>query len=138
VIECRRCLTDQPESEFYVVRKTGRRRDWCRTCVKEYVRQWQKDRPETFRRTQRRSVLKREYGLAESDYIGMVEAQGNSCALCRDAPAPGQVLHVDHCHVEGHVRGLLCNKCNRGLGYFRDNPALLRQAAEYLRASMPR
>jgi hypothetical protein len=42
---------------------------------------------------------------------------------------------VDHCHTGGHVRGIICNECNRGLGYFRDSPNALRNAASYLEES---
>jgi len=41
-------------------------------------------------------------------------------------------LDVDHCHTTGEVRGLLCNRCNTGIGQFKDNPNILRSAARYL------
>ena len=40
---------------------------------------------------------------------------------------------VDHCHVGGEVRGLLCSNCNVGLGMFADNPEALEAAARYIR-----
>lgn len=40
--------------------------------------------------------------------------------------------HLNHCHIHGHVRGILCNECNRGLGYYHDNPVVLRRAAQYI------
>jgi len=69
----------------------------------------------------------------------MFSAQDGLCAICADPPNPngikaGSRLHVDHCHATGRVRALLCNSCNRGIGYFRDDPARLRAALAYLAA----
>ena len=59
--------------------------------------------------------------------------QGHSCAICNKRPQPGQRrLSCDHDHRTGAVRGLLCQKCNRGLVWFRDNPDLLMTASFYL------
>ena len=49
------------------------------------------------------------------------------CDVCGD-----EATVIDHCHAGGHVRGGLCRLCNVGLGHFRDDPALLRKAADYL------
>ena len=54
------------------------------------------------------------------------------CVICGDSGA----LVVDHDHVTGQIRGMLCNHCNRGLGHFRDDPMLLEFAAQYLYASV--
>jgi hypothetical protein len=72
--------------------------------------------------------LSRRYGITaeEADYL--LEAQGGLCAVCRAAPA----AHVDHDHATGAVRELLCFNCNGGLGQFRDDPAVLRAAADYV------
>lgn len=42
-------------------------------------------------------------------------------------------MSVDHDHTSGKVRGLLCGRCNAGVGYFRDDPALMEQAAIYIK-----
>jgi hypothetical protein len=68
----------------------------------------------------------------------MVEAQRNRCAICGDEPVAGGVkaasrLHVDHDHATGKVRDLLCNRCNQGIGYFKDDPDLFAAAADYIR-----
>lgn len=60
--------------------------------------------------------------------------QGNRCAICND-DNPGREFHLDHDHRKGGVRGVLCHRCNHGLGKFCDSPELLRRAAEYLERS---
>ena len=72
--------------------------------------------------------LKARYGISAADAGEMLEAQGGLCAICGDRPA----AHVDHDHLTGAVRALLCFTCNSGLGNFRDEPELLRLAADYL------
>jgi hypothetical protein len=72
--------------------------------------------------------LRRRYGITGAQYDAMVEAQGGVCALCRERPPE----HVDHDHVTGAVRGVLCSCCNQGLGNFRDRVASLRAAVDYL------
>ena len=74
------------------------------------------------------------YGLTKPDYERMLEAQGGLCAICRtDTPGrDDQHFAIDHDHTTGHVRGLLCQRCNSGLGFFSEKPDLLRVAALYL------
>lgn len=73
----------------------------------------------------------------------MLAAQGGGCAICGVVPSEQKAkyrsfLHVDHCHVTGRVRGLLCGEHNLLLGRFNDNPALLRLAAAYLEGELPK
>jgi Recombination endonuclease VII len=72
--------------------------------------------------------LRRRYGITAEDADAMLDAQGGLCAICKAAPA----VHVDHDHETGAVRALLCFNCNGGLGQFKDDPAVLRSAAEYV------
>lgn len=72
--------------------------------------------------------LKTKYGLTRDAYDAMVKSQNGKCFICDEVTA----LHIDHCHDIGTVRGLLCISCNRGLGYFKDKPELLKRAAAYL------
>jgi hypothetical protein len=75
--------------------------------------------------------LKHRYGITVEDYERMLAEQGGLCALCQERNAE----HVDHDHLTGRVRGLLCFCCNQGLGNFRDRADVLLLAVEYLRAS---
>jgi hypothetical protein len=77
----------------------------------------------------------KKYGLTSGDYEGMLSAQGGKCALCGLPDVTGRRLAVDHSHATGRVRGLLCHRCNTGIGLLGDNPELLRRGAEYLDAA---
>jgi hypothetical protein len=68
--------------------------------------------------------------MSLQDYNAMLEAQGGACAVCRKKTK--LTLCVDHCHHTGAVRGLLCVKCNAGLGCYEDQPSLMRAGADYL------
>ena len=63
-----------------------------------------------------------------------LDDQNYRCAICaidlNDLPT--KHVHADHCHVEKTPRGILCHYCNAGLGLFKDNPKVLRLAANYL------
>ena len=72
--------------------------------------------------------LKSNYGLTIDQYEQMVVAQDGRCRICHKETK----LHVDHDHSTGLVRALLCNGCNRGLGYFNENIEALKNAAAYL------
>lgn len=83
---------------------------------------------------QRRAMtLRQEYGLTVAAFAQMEVAQGGACAICGETPS--KRLHVDHCHETGRVRGLLCQACNVGLGFFRDDPGRLTRAVGYLGAA---
>jgi hypothetical protein len=74
----------------------------------------------------------RRYGLSLADYRALEKRQGNACAICRKVT---RALCIDHCHVTGRVRGLLCRRCNSALGFYADDQRLLRAALAYLQAT---
>jgi hypothetical protein len=83
--------------------------------------------------------LKNVYGMTLGEHEQMLVSQGRVCKVCgkeesrrHKVDGSAVALHVDHDHATGKVRGLLCHKCNVGLGSFNDDPALLRAAADYL------
>jgi hypothetical protein len=108
-------------------RDTARARDQRR----ESARRQRRLNPERFQAIE----LRRSFGITVADYNAMLEEQGGGCAICgrQDASQAKRRLHVDHDHATGAIRGLLCHGCNVGLGSFRDDPARLERAAEYLR-----
>jgi hypothetical protein len=75
------------------------------------------------------------YGITVEQYDEMIARQQGKCAICSYEPAPGERrLSVDHDHGTGAVRALLCGRCNVALGMLREDPDLIRAAAEYLEA----
>lgn len=91
--------------------------------------------PEAYRRKELTKNLKSCYNLELSAYEDMVREQRGVCKICGKTDSKGRRLAVDHCHETGLVRGLLCDKCNKGLGQFSDSPELVRKALEYLEFS---
>lgn len=103
--------------------------------TKEYQRRWRQNNPEKAKSFS----LKRQFGIDLKEYIKMYESQNGKCYICgshgtmfSEKSDIYPVLAVDHCHKTGKIRKLLCPKCNGGIGMFRDNPTLLRKAANYL------
>lgn len=83
--------------------------------------------------------LREQHGIDLFDYKRMLDAQGGGCAICGVKPEEQKArfkkyLPVDHDHRTDRIRGLLCAKCNAGLGHFDDSPARLRSAATYIEA----
>lgn len=78
----------------------------------------------------RKHDLKRKYGISLDGYEYMYRKQEGKCKICGDFY---KVLHIDHNHSTGDVRGFLCPTCNIGLGLFKDSPKSLINAAKYLK-----
>jgi hypothetical protein len=110
----------------------------CMDCYKQKVWVYQPGTEPNNRQSRRREKkakrieqVKYTYGLTEADYLAKIQEQNNVCAICKEKQL-NKVLCIDHNHVTGKVRGLLCNSCNIGLGHFRDNSKILHSAIEYL------
>ena len=84
----------------------------------------------------RKYNYKARYGITVDDYNEMYIAQDGKCAICRTDKTIKGFFNVDHCHETKKVRGLLCMKCNTGIGYFKDNVLNLEKAIVYLKNSI--
>jgi len=73
-------------------------------------------------------LRRKRYGIDELGVAALLEAQGGTCAIC----GVERPTHVDHAHISGQIRGLLCFSCNRGLGKAQDDVTVLKLAIEYL------
>lgn len=89
-------------------------------------------------RTGRRSDILRKYGLSVEQYRILSEKQNDLCAICYKKESmiyPSgrkKLLSVDHCHITGKIRGLLCSRCNAGIGQLLSSVDLLKSGITYL------
>lgn len=133
---CPACGEAKDRAEFYVDRKRSNGlHTYCKSCCKERAKERYAADPAGHKRRHQAWVernrervklhrIKAEYGLSPEEY----DAIPKVCVICgaRDD------LRVDHSHRTGRVRGMLCDPCNKGLGFLRDDPTLLLRAADYV------
>lgn len=107
-----------------------------REKIKQRCKEWAKNNPDKVKTL----WLKRAFGITLDYYNNMSEKQGNVCAICFKPETISdkrsqltRALAVDHDHLNGNIRGLLCNSCNKGLGFFGDSEENLLKAIEYLK-----
>lgn len=133
---CGKCRQYLPPTDFYKthINPSGLT-CYCRRCTLEEQRQRRIARPRAWKNMR----LQNEYGITMAQYEALSAAQDHRCAICDQ---PEQAVHhrgtkkqlsVDHCHDTGRVRGLLCGRCNRGLGFFGNSGERLEKAIAYLR-----
>lgn len=155
---CRRCKTEKATSAFHKAKKAADGlQGFCKTCAKTAYDQWREDNRDKVNERMRNVRAEwteerrahsrvwqrdynreknrfRKYGLTKEDYLRMVDEQNGMCAICQKPyDWETSALHIDHCHVTGRVRGLLCHSCNKGLGHFYDDVANLARAVDYLK-----
>ena len=115
----------------------------CLICKRRRAKEWGKKHRKylSFQRRKQRSfnpslyelnkIRERmsQYSLEPSFYFSLLAKQDGKCAICG---VPISEFKVDHSHVTGQVRGLLCHSCNIGISWFKDNPVILKNASDYL------
>jgi hypothetical protein len=109
---------------------TGKRRDskWCSNACGVKGRPSRKD-------VARKARLKKKFGVTIAELDAMLQRQHGTCAICKgsDPKHPQGTWAVDHDHVTQQVRGLLCSRCNTGIGQLQDDPDIIAAAASYVR-----
>jgi len=127
--KCTKCGIEKPLSEFNIDR---RRKDGkygkCKPCHILVSREWQNNNPEKVKNAR----WLREFGVSFSFIENLKNKQKNCCAICKMELNTKIKAHIDHNHATGKVRGILCQKCNQGLGLFNDSIDVLKSALKYL------
>lgn len=116
-------------------------RAWHRNNLerhKEMSDKWLNTVRESGLTNKRVQALKNKYGLTEQQYLTILQQQDYKCVIC-ETPVVDTGLRagrysatIDHNHINGAVRGILCNWCNTSIARFNDEPAMLHRAAKYL------
>ena len=129
---CTKCKTEKHISEFH---KDNRTKDglkvWCQSC-----RYTKLNKPTKYGMSRndpeydKAYYLDRFYSLSLEDWNRLFQEQEGTCAICNEEFT--DKICVDHDHETGKVRGLLCDKCNRGIGQFNDSTEKLYNAIKYL------
>jgi hypothetical protein len=142
---CRECNIEKDVVEFGPQKdgKDGLHQK-CRACALSINKLWNEKNPERRKELDQRYIAKnahrikerhllKHYKITLKQYSDMLERQGGCCALCGTHQKNlSQDLCVDHCHIGGRIRELLCQRCNRRLGHGNDDPQQFRKDAEYL------
>lgn len=143
---CPRCRQSKALDQFGV-RPSGALKGYCTPCMKSYdddyiATEHGKSRRRAAATTYSKGSgrfdldLRKRYGIGEDDYYRMLDEQDGRCAICgTDQPSrsqEGRRWNVDHDHETGAVRGLLCGRCNLGIGKFDDDIEHLIAAILYL------
>jgi hypothetical protein len=158
---CTKCGEEKALTEFYTTNRNNKPYilPSCKKCCNQYATQyaqthrtvtrkavskWAKNNPESNRckskrwksnnpEYRRKYELKSRYGLTLEAYKQLIKNQDGKCAICGEiAQDTLSSLFVDHDHITGKIRGLLCIRCNAGIGFMQDNSDICRKAANYL------
>ena len=158
---CPKCETNKPISEFRKRSKNSKYiQSYCKSCESDYNKRykiqhakWKKENSDKQlgysrkwkKKNQKKcycynTVLARNFNLTVEEFAKLYDSlymkQQGCCVICgRHQSELNEKLGVDHNHSTGQIRGLLCNKCNTGIGMLQDSAEVCSAAAEYLRMS---
>jgi hypothetical protein len=131
VKEYHRKSRERRGEELKKYKRNWRIRNWDK--YQKCQKGWYLKNKERLLKKARTAHLKRQYGITENEYSILFNSQNGKCAICdRLEEEVKERLEVDHDHLTGKIRGLLCGQCNRGLGSVRDNIDLLGKMIIYV------
>ena len=141
-IQTKACLMCGDEKSLSSYRSRGGSqghllKSWCNSCLYKKHKTWVENNPERvkeYRNKDSWTLVKRckRRGIEPKDLIDAYERQEECCYICKKHIEISDSA-IDHNHVTGEFRGILCKKCNRALGLFEDSPYILKNALDYLK-----
>lgn len=129
--QCTTCKETKKIEAFLWRVESKTYRGQCRDCCNKRIGYRRQTQTPAF---QRATKLRLSYGITPEDYDRLFAEQDGKCALCKTPSdwRPRRGLRIDHCHVTGVIRGLLCDSCNSALGRLGDTVDGLTKALNYL------
>jgi hypothetical protein len=121
---CKICVSILSKEQRKIYYKTNKEK------YKDYYIKNKHEFLKKYRKNSRKLRLPKKYNITIDEYELLYNNQNGCCKICG---LKLEILCIDHNHTTGRVRGLLCGKCNSGIGFFNDNPDLLKNAAKYLK-----
>lgn len=130
ILNCEQCNED-----FEALQIKLRERGVIKFCSTKCYHTNRKQNALTPEEKKEKNILyqaKFKYNLTETEYKNLMNSNDGTCDICENKFKSKNDKHIDHCHNSGKIRGILCNTCNQGLGYFKDSLPLLNNAINYL------
>lgn len=109
---------------------------YCKNCKKDYMRAWRSRETTNWKERAKKGHLKQRFGLTIESFNILLESQNFKCAICScelDIENNSRDVCIDHSHITSRIRGILCRKCNSGLGAFKDSLSVIEKAMQYIR-----
>lgn len=146
--KCKKCQEDKSSDQFFKDKGTASGfRNQCKSCENARTVKWRKNNKTEYnaqmaqhRRNYSKELKTQKYGITVEQWQALFDSQSGLCAICKQPETNFDKRHnklrtlsIDHCHITGKVRGLLCGKCNNALGLFNDDPNLLDAGSHYLK-----
>lgn len=139
--KCSKCKVIKPISAFYIEKKgkrIGLPTSQCKSCCTIQSSMYYSNNTEKAKLAHSKWVnnnkervaftkAKSSYGITKEQWDNLPK----SCSICGNT----KDLRIDHCHKNKQIRGVLCDRCNKGLGFFKDNPTHLLRASDYVSGS---
>lgn len=149
---CSKCKLDKSLNNFYPRKRYKYKVDSvCKNCIssknknkkmteeqlqknKKKATNYRKNNSEKYKWSVKQCIYKKlGLKITKEEYDNMLQNQNGKCIICNNPPLGfKKSLCLDHCHNTLKIRGLLCDNCNAGLGKFKDNIEILKNAILYL------
>ena len=132
--QCTKCGIQKPISEYYKSTKAyDGLQSCCKPCHKTVCKTSHVKHKLKRNLYNKKYNIEKNYKISYNSYLTLIKSQNGNCQICKNILKIDKNTHLDHCHYTGKIRGVLCGKCNTGIGQFNDSTELLKSALKYLK-----